>query len=378
MAIKAVTETQDIHSEYRKARMSEQEESIREKWQKMEEEDVEELDTDEEAQIVEALTPEEKEAYHNFRELALYQMANRRQPTTTTAVQREMNIRFPRPPRRVVATMVKAEEEEEGHREDQPGPSSRIRTQRPDAPVLNIEADAMAVILQPGEDQDVIVTGGTAATWPAPVIKSEPIPAEEDLTDVETISSTSTADFDRPEAERHMVNLATAFRMAADSLEGLQAQVPGMQQRQLGGFLKQLPKMELAEKIGRMEPRDEQPEAAPLPGPSREPVEEEAESTLTPAKFPVTEEDPEGKVHPPLHWKLRKYLQDMDPADVLLGAAVVLVQKHGLSIQKAFDKFENNVSKSGIQRLLKQEAPPTKAAKRKRATTTGAPPAKKK
>ena len=68
----------------------------------------------------------------------------------------------------------------------------------------------------------------------------------EQKTDVdETISSTSTQDFDREVVEKEFINLATHYQKILDSFTNLIKEVPHMRKRQLATHISQTPIMPL-------------------------------------------------------------------------------------------------------------------------------------
>ena len=300
-----------------------------ENWKEIDEEEFDALTEEEKLEIVESMDPEERELYDNFKSFAAERLARDEVPSLTTAVREGIRERYPPIPKRVLTELL--------------GPSdtpdtSRTRARRirrkpageTDREVTGIQEGEVAVLLKPSEDPDVLIIGGSGATIPLPRVKEEPEEADETAS-IESISSTSTADYDRREVEQQLGSITTAFQTAAAGMEALRRQVPAMRKTQLAKHLQRLAPLSLDEKVALLD----------------EPPQEEAAPTDPPE--PSTSQEGEA---PPLDDMLRRCLKGMDPKEVLQSLAIGLVVRKKMSIRQASEAFEGRVTATSIQRTI--------------------------
>ena len=100
--------------------------------------------------------------------------------------------------------------------------------------------------------------------------------------DAETISSTSTADYDREEVEASLTTISEAFHMIAQEYERLTTTVPYMSKIQAAQVIAKLPILPIQKQEVKMEKTEaaKTVEAEPLPGTSTEQPTAEAEEPV--------------------------------------------------------------------------------------------------
>ena len=142
---------------------------------------------------------------------------------------------------------------------------------------MNNEADKLSEIDTEQHLPTDLITEVEAATYWVP---EQDNPTVDD--DAETISSTSTADYDREEVEASLTTISEAFQMIAQEYEKLMTTVPHMSKIQAAQVIAKLPILP----IQKQEMKREKTEAAktvkaePVPGTSTEQPAAEAEKLV--------------------------------------------------------------------------------------------------
>ena len=122
-------------------------------------------------------------------------------------------------------------------------------------------------------------------------IPEEDQPTMED--DVETISSTSTADYDREEVEASLTNIADAFHVIGQEYEKLVGVLPHMSKTQVASIIARMPILPFVKQEAKAESKQDPAESHPRTTQDQIAIREEPRVTQEPAE--VMEEETEGK-----------------------------------------------------------------------------------
>ena len=221
--------------------------------------------------------------------------------------------------------------------------------------------------------------------------------------DAETISSTSTADYDREEVETSLTTISEAFHTIAQEYEKLTTTVPHMSKIQAAQVIARLPILPVQKQEMKMEKTEttKTVEAEPMPGTSAEQHAAEAEEPVEePMEEAMVEPTPEKKDDEPKEESVNEYFKKYiltgkgkSPEDKIQEACkeinyrnlVVLIAVRDYIINQAINIKEVakkwGLSFSAVQRAMsrKQEhsISDRQYAKRKKAVEKQEGPAKK-
>ena len=250
----------------------------------------EDMDTEDEEREVRRLTKEELEMYHQYKEFYTIQARTKgRMPGFGYIHRLKVKEHYPGVPTDLVKTFshpIEGEVQDINRMPEQ----EIIKIEQKHAMVprrqVNIRPEKKTIILciDPDSDSNVIIeeegnfrkrcilTRGNEQNveeeaeqaddgWSEPLttIETEPgtsLAADQETEDKdETISSTSTQDFDREKVEREFINLASHYQQIRESFKKLVDEVPHMKKRQLATNLAKmpiLPMIKIEEKVSSM------------------------------------------------------------------------------------------------------------------------------
>ena len=237
----------------------------------------EDMDTEDEEHEVKRLTKQELEMYHQYKEFYTIQARTKgRMPSFGYIHRLEVKEHYPGVPTHLVKTFSHPVEGEVQDINQMPE-QEIIKIEQKHAMVprrwVNIRPEKKTIILciDPDSDSDVIIeeeegdfrercilTRGNEWNveeeaeqaddeWLEPLITEETEPgmslaADQETEDKdETISSTSTQDYDREKVEREFINLASHYQQIRESFKKLVEEVPHMKKWQLATNLAKMP-----------------------------------------------------------------------------------------------------------------------------------------
>ena len=271
----------------------------------------ENMTLEQEAMEVQALTPAEQAKYRELTRLHQCQAKIKKKMTGMSKVIEERTKAWtPGLPVDLVKRSVQVEPAEKQELHWATG-ERRVRTSikqdeipRMDRPgtsrgyYLFVEDDAGCMVEQQGEW--VIRDTDTEQCLPTDLITEEEattyqVPGQDDQTiddDAETISSTSTADYDCEEVETSLTNISEAFHTIAQEYEKLTSTVPHMSKIQAAQVIVRLPVLPALKQEMKTEKTEtvKMTEAEPMPGISRELPSAEAEKPAEELTEEVMEE----------------------------------------------------------------------------------------
>ena len=249
------------------------------------------MDTEDEEHEVRRLTKEELEMYHQYKEFYTIQARTKGKMPSFGYIHRlKVKEHYPGIPTDLVETLshpIEGEVQDTNCMTEQE--ITKIEQKHAMVPRrrVNIRPKKKTIILciDPDSDSDVvieeeegdfrercIITRGNEQNveeeaeqaddeWSEPLttIETEPgmsLAADQETKDKdETISSTSTQDFDREKVEREFINLASHYQQIRESFKKLVEEVPNMKKRQLATNLAKmpiLPMIKIEEKVSSM------------------------------------------------------------------------------------------------------------------------------
>ena len=151
------------------------------------------------------------------------------------------------------------------------------------------------------------ITEAEAATYPVP---EQDNPTVND--DAETISSTSTADYDREEVKASLTTISEAFHTIAQEYEKLTTTMPHMSKIQATQVIAKLPILPVQKQEMKMEKTEatKTVEAEPMPGTSTEqPTAEAGKPVEEPTEEAMVEPTPEKKDDEPEEENVSEYFR---------------------------------------------------------------------
>ena len=152
-----------------------------------------------------------------------------------------------------------------------------------------------------------LITEAEAATYQVP---EQDNPTIND--DAETISSTSTADYDREEVETSLTTISEVFNTIAQEYEKLTTTTPHMSKIQAAQVITRLPILPIQKQEMKMEKTEatKTVEAEPMPGTSvRQPAAEAEEPVEEPTEKAMVEPTPEKKDDEPKEESVNEYFK---------------------------------------------------------------------
>ena len=251
----------------------------------------EEMDTEDEEHEVRRLTKEELEMYHQYKEFYTIQARTKGKMPSFGYIHRlKVKEHYPGIPTDLIETLshpIEGEVQDIDCMTEQ----EIIKIEQKHAMVprrwVNMKSKKKTIILciDPDSDSDVVIEEeeGDFREWciitrgnewnveeeaeqaddewsePLTTIETEPgmsLAADQETEDKdETISSTSTQDFDREKVEREFINLASHYQQIRESFKKLVEEVPHMKKQQLATNLAKmpiLPMIKIEEKVSSM------------------------------------------------------------------------------------------------------------------------------